>query len=205
MDMKDLSAKGQNLTDMVNIVDVSGTIISTATKLDAHSDGGKLHLAFSVMLFFATGEVLLQKRSSGKYHFPGKWANACCSHPRPTEDLLTAAKRRVNEELAVEADLEVAGNFIYRAQCDKSFLTEYEFDYVLVGHIDESSLSRLSPDKSEVEDMALIAPEDFMETEVPKIGESLILHKNYDIKREDLAPWFLPALSIAKEYIDKKA
>ena len=99
----------------------------------------------------------------------------------------------------------MAGNFIYRAQCDKSFLTEYEFDYVLVGHIDESSLSRLSPDKSEVEDMALIAPEDFMETEVPKIGESLILHKNYDIKREDLAPWFLPALSIAKEYIDKKA
>ena len=37
--------------------------------------------AFSVFLFNNKGEMLLQKRASGKYHSPNQWTNAVCSHP----------------------------------------------------------------------------------------------------------------------------
>ena len=42
---------------------------------------GKLHRAFSVMLFNAEGRLLLQQRAKEKITFPSVWTNTCCSHP----------------------------------------------------------------------------------------------------------------------------
>jgi len=191
---------GQNLGDRVNLVDVLGNVTSTTTKLDAHSGTGQLHLAFSVMLFTEDGEVLLQKRAEGKYHFPGKWANACCSHPKPDEELFLAAKRRLSEELGLETELKAAGNFIYRAVCEQSNLVEYEFDHVLLGVISRSMLWQLNPSPSEVEDMALANLDTLSSTSNVVIEESLLLHKKYELSHRDMAPWLLPALSVVGEY-----
>ena len=46
--------------------------------------------------------MLLQQRSSTKYHSPNKWTNACCSHPRENETYLDGAKRRIHEELGYQ-------------------------------------------------------------------------------------------------------
>lgn len=43
--------------------------------------GKALHRAFSVFVFNAAGELLLQKRSDDKILFPQRWTNTCCSHP----------------------------------------------------------------------------------------------------------------------------
>ncbi|MGH9296215.1 MAG: isopentenyl-diphosphate Delta-isomerase, partial [Acidimicrobiales bacterium] len=80
----------------VVLVDEAGTRLGLLDKLGAHRAPGRLHLAFSVFVFRG-GEVLVQRRAASKYHFPGVWANACCSHPEPGEDLVASARRRLFE------------------------------------------------------------------------------------------------------------
>ena len=73
-------------------------------KLEAH-EKGLLHRAFSVLIFNSKGEMLLQKRASSKYHSGGLWTNACCSHPRPGEEAIDAAVRRLQEEMGFTTPL----------------------------------------------------------------------------------------------------
>ncbi|MGE0880444.1 MAG: isopentenyl-diphosphate Delta-isomerase [Acidimicrobiia bacterium] len=120
------------------LVDEHDNAIGSADKLKAHEAPGLLHRAFSVLLFNAGGELLLQQRAFTKYHFPGLWTNTCCSHPRPGETVADAARRRLDEELGVHADIEPVGRFVYRAVDRQSGLVEHELDHVLVGRFDGS-------------------------------------------------------------------
>lgn len=115
-------------------------------KLEAHQKG-RLHRAFSVLLFNSKGEVLLQKRASHKYHSAGLWANTCCSHPRPEEPIEQAVRRRLREELGVKAQPAFAYKFIYKIDLGQG-LTEHELDHVFIGTYDGSPV--VNPD--EVED-----------------------------------------------------
>jgi isopentenyl-diphosphate delta-isomerase len=121
--------------EQVVLVDENDRAIGTAEKLSAHRDGGRLHRAFSVFLFDDADHMLLQQRAATKYHFPLLWTNACCGHPRPGEDVLAAARRRVGEELGVEVELRPVLSFVYEAEDLPSGMTEREFDHVLVGRI----------------------------------------------------------------------
>ncbi len=80
----------------VILVDESDTPLGTMEKMEAHRHA-LLHRAFSVFIFNSKGEMLLQQRAPQKYHSPGLWTNACCSHPRPGEDTKDAAIRRLRE------------------------------------------------------------------------------------------------------------
>lgn len=115
-------------------------------KMEAHRKG-LLHRAFSVFIFNAKGEMLLQQRAAGKYHSAGLWTNACCSHPRPGEDTREAAMRRLNEEMGFTAGLNKILEFTYRTEFDNG-LTEFEFDHVFAGLYD----GNIHPDKKEVDD-----------------------------------------------------
>ena len=108
--------------------------VGTMEKLRAHKEG-KLHRAFSVLIFNSKGELLLQKRAASKYHSGGLWSNTCCSHPQPGETILEAANRKLLQEMGIEADLTSAHKFIYKAKLDNQ-LTEYECDHVIVGYFD---------------------------------------------------------------------
>lgn len=105
----------------------SGTI----GKLEAH-EKALLHRAFSVFIFNNKGQMLLQQRASTKYHSGGLWSNACCSHPRPGEETLAAAKRRLKEELGFETALRKIFHFTYKTSFSNG-LTEHEFDHVYTG------------------------------------------------------------------------
>ncbi len=63
------------------LVDEEDNILGKDTKINCHLGDGKLHRAFSVLLFNNSGELLIQKRASEKITFPSIWANSCCSHP----------------------------------------------------------------------------------------------------------------------------
>ncbi len=93
---------------------------------------GQLHRAFSIFLVDARGQLLLQRRSLAKYHSGGLWANACCGHPRPGEYTLTAAHRRLHEELGATATLTCGFQTRYRTQLPDG-LVENEFVYVYFG------------------------------------------------------------------------
>lgn len=122
------------MKEEVILVDVNDFQVGQMEKLEAH-ERGVLHRAFSVFIFNARGELLLQQRAKEKYHSGGLWTNTCCSHPRPGEDNLDAANRRLMEEMGMKADLNYAFNFIYRAEFE-SGLTEYELDHVFFGKSD---------------------------------------------------------------------
>src|ERR1700759_5197467 len=98
----------------VILVNEADAPVGRMEKLEAHRKA-LLHRAFSVFIFNSKGEMLLQRRAAGKYHSPGLWTNACCSHPRPGEDTLAAAVRRLEEELGFSTPLEKLFDFTYRS------------------------------------------------------------------------------------------
>lgn len=120
--------------DYVVLVDESDAQQGVMEKMEAH-EKGLLHRAFSIFLFNSAGEMLLHRRAMGKYHCPGLWTNACCSHPRPNESDSAAAQRRLHEELGIATVLHEQFAFTYHAQFDNG-LTEHEFDHVFVGTFD---------------------------------------------------------------------
>jgi isopentenyl-diphosphate delta-isomerase len=133
------------------LVDETGRVLGTAAKLEAHEPPGRLHLAFSVFVF-RDGETLMQRRAVTKYHFPGVWANACCSHPEPGEEVVASARARLFEELGLDCQLEQAGVFVYRAVDSASGMVEHELDHVLIGDLQPGSEPSPSPDEvSEVQ------------------------------------------------------
>lgn len=118
------------------LVDENDNPVGVGEKMETHKKG-LLHRAFSVFIFNAKGEMLLQQRAIGKYHSSGLWTNACCSHPYPGEETLVAAQRRLKEEVGFNTPLEKVFDFVYRAEFDNG-LTEHEFDHVFVGEYDGS-------------------------------------------------------------------
>ena len=118
----------------VILVDKNDNALGTMEKLAAHQSG-ELHRAFSVFIFNNKGQLLLQQRALDKYHSAGKWSNTCCSHPRPGEQNIEAAKRRLKEEMGLECELTYGFNFIYRTDFSND-LIEHEFDHVFFGTTD---------------------------------------------------------------------
>ena len=133
--------------EQIVLVDERDIEIGAIGKLEAHAGTGLLHRAFSVVLFGPDGRMLLQRRAAAKYHFGGLWTNACCGHPRPGEELIAAARRRLGEELGVDAELRPAYSFRYDATDAGSGLSERELDHVLVGQ----TSGRFAPDPDEID------------------------------------------------------
>lgn len=132
--------------EQVVLVNDKDEPIGTMDKLQAHRSGA-LHRAFSVFLFDEHGRMLLQRRAEGKYHSPGLWTNTCCGHPRKGEEVAAAARRRLKEEMGVEAELDQRFQFLYRAEFGNGMI-EHEVDHVLFGQC--SGLPE--PDPTEVQD-----------------------------------------------------
>lgn len=117
--------------EFVVLVDEYDRETGVQEKLQAHLDG-QLHRAISVFVSNSRGEMLLQRRAPGKYHSAGLWTNTCCSHPRPNEQVHTAAQRRLFEEMGIITALVPAFTFVYKAVLDNG-ITEYEYDHVFRG------------------------------------------------------------------------
>ncbi|WP_301924361.1 isopentenyl-diphosphate Delta-isomerase [Ferruginibacter sp.] len=130
----------------VILVDENDVPTGTMEKMEVHQKA-MLHRAFSVFIFNSEGEMLLQKRSAGKYHSPSLWTNTCCSHPAPGQEIKLAAAKRLMEEMGFTTQIKKAFEFIYKAPFDNG-LTEYEYDHVFTGTYDGTII----PDKSEVSD-----------------------------------------------------
>ena len=141
---------------LVNEIDEA---LGSMEKMEAHQKG-LLHRAFSIFIFNKKGELLLQQRASGKYHSAELWTNTCCSHPAPGEDILSAAHRRLREEMGFDTELDFAFNFIYKTDFDNG-LIEHELDHVFIGNYEGAIL----PNKEEVKDYCFM--------KIPSILESM--------------------------------
>ncbi len=117
--------------EKVILVNENDEQIGLMEKIEAHRKA-LLHRAFSVFVFNAKGEVMIQQRAAKKYHSPGLWTNTCCSHPREGETVIEAGIRRLQEEMGFQTSLKETTSFIYKAPFDNG-LTEHEFDHILIG------------------------------------------------------------------------
>ena len=124
---------------------LDGTL-TPVDKLEVHRLGLR-HPAVSVFVMDGS-RTLLQRRALGKYHTPGLWANACCTHPHWGEAPIDCAARRLHQELGLSGlDLRPAGRIEYRADVGNG-LTEHELVEVFVAEAPEAL--PLSPDPDEV-------------------------------------------------------
>ena len=114
-------------------VDLFDNPVGEYTKEEGHTRP-ILHRAFSVFLYHKD-KMFIQQRALNKYHSPGLWANACCSHPKPGEDLNDAVERRLQEELYLKCTCEEVFTFVYYHKFSDN-LYEYEYDHVFVGEYD---------------------------------------------------------------------
>jgi len=155
--------------EKVILVNEKDEQIGTGEKLKVHREG-KLHRCFSILIFNSKGELLIQQRAKSKYHSPGLWSNTCCSHPRPGEDLKTAAQRRLKEEMGIECDLKEIFSFIYKVKVGN--LIEHEFDHVFLGKFNGEP----TPNPNEVENWQRISLKE--------------LKKDIKKNPKKYAPWF---------------
>lgn len=155
--------------------------IGTMEKMEAH-EKGVLHRAFSVFIMNDKKEMLLQKRAFSKYHSPGLWTNACCSHPAPGETTLASAGRRLNEEMGFDCVLTEIGSFTYKTTFSNN-LTEHEFDHVLLGVYN----GPINPDPCEVEEYKWIS--------IEALNQELQ-------KPEEFTFWFHLAYPLVTKYLD---
>ena len=114
------------------LVDEKDNQIGLMDKLEAHQKG-LLHRAFSVFIFNDFNQLLLQKRAIDKYHSGGLWTNTCCSHPEVGEPIEDACKRRLEEEMGFQTNINFLTSFIYKAELENG-LFEHELDHVYVGN-----------------------------------------------------------------------
>ncbi|MEU1999044.1 isopentenyl-diphosphate Delta-isomerase [Nocardia gamkensis] len=140
----------------VELVDDVGRAVGACSVAEAHLAPGRLHRAFSVLLFDSAGRVLLQQRAAVKTRFPSLWANTCCGHPAPGEPVATAAGLRLAEEMGLTIALTEAGIYRYHAADLRTGRVESEWDHVLIGRLD---IGAPRPDPAEVADFAWIHPD----------------------------------------------
>lgn len=145
------------MSQQVILVDESDRALGTSEKMAAH-EAGVLHRAFSIFLFDARGRWLLQQRHPGKYHSGGLWTNTCCSHPGPGELTEVAARKRLRQEMGIEAEIAPAFQFRYRAELDND-LIEHELDHVFLGDFEGVP----APDPVEVSDWRWIPESELLD------------------------------------------
>lgn len=136
------------------LVDSNDVVIGFEEKAAAHHGEGKLHRAFSIFLLNDQNEVLLQKRSPLKPLWPNYWSNTCCSHPRRGESLSDATKRRLKEELNLEAPLTFLFKFQYHATFGE-IGSEHELCSVFIGRL--SGRPKPVVNETEISDTAWVS------------------------------------------------
>ena len=121
-------------------------------KLDVHRRGLR-HKAVSVFVMRGN-KTLLQRRALTKYHTPGLWANACCTHPLWGETAEDCAPRRLQQELGIEGlTPRHRGQIIYRADVGGGLV---EDEVVEVFTAEAPDKMAMAPNPDEVAEVAWV-------------------------------------------------
>jgi len=124
--------------EFVILVDENDNPIGKEEKVKCHLPDGKLHRAFTALLFDENGRLVLTRRAKEKMLWPGDWDGTFASHPRESETYVSSGERRMPEELGIEGKLDYLHKFEYHIPY-KDVGSENEICGTLVGVIDKST------------------------------------------------------------------
>ena len=168
--------------EYVILVDENDTPIGTEEKVKCHLPDGKLHRAFTALLFDKNGRLVLTRRAKEKMLWPEDWDGTFASHPRESETYVSSGERRMPEELGIDGKLDYLHKFEYHVPY-KNVGSENEICGTLIGVIDEST--ELKKIEGEIDEIKWISAKELL-------SEIKINPKTY-------CPWML----IALEFLDK--
>jgi isopentenyl-diphosphate delta-isomerase type 1 len=87
--------------EIFDVVDENDECVGQCTRRKVHELGLR-HRAVHVLVFNASGDIFLQKRSMTKDCFPGTWDSSASGHLAPGESYEQCAIREAGEELGLE-------------------------------------------------------------------------------------------------------
>jgi isopentenyldiphosphate isomerase len=87
--------------EMFDVVNERDEVIGQRSRSEVHRLG-LMHRAVHVLVFSATGQVFLQKRSLKKDRQPGLWDSSASGHVDSGEDYDASAVRELREEIGLE-------------------------------------------------------------------------------------------------------
>ena len=165
------------MEEYVILVDENDNPIGKEDKVKCHLPNGKLHRAFTALIFNGEGKLLLTKRSEGKMLWPNDWDGTVASHPRESETYVTSAERRMPEEIGISCKMNYVNKFEYHVPY-KDIGSENEICGTLIGTID--SFDESSMIKDEISEIKWINPDE--------------LKNELEHNRDVYCPWMVIAL-----------
>jgi len=123
------------MEEYVILVDQDDNPIGKEDKVKCHLPNGKLHRAFTALIFNGDGKLLLTKRSESKMLWPNDWDGTVASHPRESETYVTSAERRMPEEIGIACKMNYVNKFEYHVPY-KDIGSENEICGTLIGTVD---------------------------------------------------------------------
>jgi len=168
--------------EFVILVDKNDNPIGTEEKVKCHLPNGKLHRAFTALLFDNEGKLILTRRAKEKMLWPNDWDGTFASHPRESETYVSSGERRMPEELGIEGTLDYLHKFEYHVPY-KDIVSENEICGTLFGVVENDT--ELKEIEGEIDEIKSISAKDLL-------SELKINPKIY-------CPWML----IALELLDK--
>ena len=170
------------MEEYVILVDENDNPVGKEEKVKCHLPNGKLHRAFTALIYNKEGKLLLTRRSDSKMLWPGYWDGTVASHPRESETYESSAERRIPEEIGITCEMNYVNKFEYHVPY-KDIGSENEVCGTLLGvmnNFDESSLI-----KDEISEIKWIAPDEL----------KIELENNRDV----YCPWMVIALYFLDE------
>jgi isopentenyl-diphosphate Delta-isomerase len=163
--------------EYVILVDENDNQIGKEEKIKCHLPNGKLHRAFTALLFDKEGRLIITRRSSSKMLWPGDWDGTVASHPREGETYVSSTERRMPEEVGISCKFDYLFKFEYHVPY-KNIGSENEICGTLIGKIDNSS--QLNLVKDEISEVKAITADKLIE-DLPR-------------RPEIYCPWMIIAL-----------
>ncbi len=142
------------------LVDKNDNPIGLEEKVKCHLPNGKLHRAFTALIFDKEGRLLITRRSQSKMLWPGDWDGTVASHPREKETYVSSAERRVPEEIGISCKFDYLFKFEYHVPY-KDIGSENEICATLLGIVEKSS--KLNLVKEEIDETKWITADELIQ------------------------------------------
>ncbi len=168
--------------EFVILVDENDNPIGSDEKVKCHLPNGKLHRAFTALLFDEDGRLVLTRRAKEKMLWPNDWDGTFASHPRESETYVSSGERRMPEDLGIKGTLDYLHKFEYHVP----FIdvgSENDICGTLFGIIDKST--ELKEIEGEIDEIKWISSKELI----------VELKENPQI----YCPWMLIALELLEK------